>query len=79
CELTVADQIVTAPNGVAIIGTTNLAATMPQHASQLYSRNVYALLAPWVKDGEIVVDMSDDVAKGACVVANGTVLLGGST
>ncbi|MBV8371682.1 MAG: Re/Si-specific NAD(P)(+) transhydrogenase subunit alpha [Candidatus Eremiobacteraeota bacterium] len=79
CELTVADQIVTAPNGVAIIGTTNLAATMPQHASQLYSRNVYALLAPWLKDGEIVVDMSDDVAKGACVVANGTVLLGGST
>jgi len=78
CELTVADQIVASPNGVTIVGTTNLPSTMPSHASQLYSRNVYALLSPWLKDGAITIDMNDDVAKGACVVANGTVLLGGS-
>ena len=43
--------------------------TMPYHASQLYSRNVYALLSPWIKDGELTIDMDDDVAKGACVAA----------
>ena len=35
CELTVADRIVTSPNGVTIVGTTNLPSTMPNHASQL--------------------------------------------
>jgi NAD(P) transhydrogenase subunit alpha len=78
CELTVADQVITSPNGVTIIGTTNLPSTMPYHASQLYSRNVYALLSPWLRDGEVVVDMNDEVAKGACVAANGDVLIGGS-
>jgi NAD(P) transhydrogenase subunit alpha len=79
CELTVAEQVTASPNGVTIIGTTNLPSTMPYHASQLYSRNVYALLSPWLKDGEITVDMSDDVAKGACVTAGGNVTTGGRT
>ncbi len=78
CELTVTDQIVTSPNGVTIVGTTNLPSTMPYHASQLYSRNVFALLSPWLKDGEISIDMNDDVAKGACVAAGGRVLTGGN-
>jgi NAD(P) transhydrogenase subunit alpha len=78
CALTVADQIVTSPNGVTIVGTTNLPGTMPYHASQLYSRNVYALLSPWMKDGNLTVDMDDDVAKGACVAHQGAVAAGGS-
>jgi H+-translocating NAD(P) transhydrogenase subunit alpha len=78
CELTIADQVVTSSNGVAIVGTTNLPSTMPYHASQLYSRNVFALLSPWLKDGQLTVDMNDDVAKGACVAAGGNVLIGGS-
>lgn len=78
CELTVADEIVTSPNGVTIVGTTNLPSTMPYHASQLYSRNVFALLSPWLKDGDIHIDMNDDVAKGACVAADGRVTTGGT-
>jgi len=78
CELTVADQVVTSPNGVTIVGTTNLPSTMPYHASQLYSRNVYALLSPWLKDGDITVDMNDEVAKGACVATAGHTTIGGS-
>ncbi|MGA8533045.1 MAG: Re/Si-specific NAD(P)(+) transhydrogenase subunit alpha [Candidatus Tumulicola sp.] len=77
CELTVADQVVSSPNGVTVVGTTNLPSTMPHHASQLYSRNVYALLSPWLKDGVLTVDMNDDVARGACVAAGGKVLTGG--
>ncbi|MEO6834290.1 MAG: Re/Si-specific NAD(P)(+) transhydrogenase subunit alpha [Candidatus Tumulicola sp.] len=78
CALTVPDEIVTSPNGVTIVGTTNIPSTMPHNASQLYSRNVYALLSPWFKDGELAVDMNDDVAKGACVVYRGDALIGGS-
>jgi NAD(P) transhydrogenase subunit alpha len=78
CALTVADQTVTSPNGVTIVGTTNLPSTMPADASRLYSRNVYALLSPWIKDGNLEIDMSDDVAKGAVVARDGKVLLGGN-
>jgi len=79
CELTVADQIVTTPNGVTIVGTTNLPSTMPADASRLYSRNVYALLSPWIKDGALEIDMNDDVAKGAVIARDGSVLLGGQS
>jgi proton-translocating NAD(P)+ transhydrogenase subunit alpha len=78
CALTVTDEVVTSPNGVTIVGTVNLPSTMPYHASQLYSRNVYALLSPWLKDGELTVDMNDDVAKGACIASGGNALIGGT-
>ncbi len=77
CELTVADQVVTTPGGVTIIGTTNLPSTMPADASRLYSRNVHALLSPWIKDGALNIDMNDEVAKGAVIASAGQVLLGG--
>jgi NAD/NADP transhydrogenase alpha subunit len=79
CALTVPDEIVTAPNGVTIVGTTNLPSTMPADASRLYSRNVYALLSPWVKDGRLLIDPSDDVAKSAVVARDGNVLVGGAS
>ena len=78
CALTVPGEIVTTPNGVTIVGTTNLPSTMPNHASQLYSRNVFALLSPWIKDGTFAVDMNDEVAKGACITGTATPT-GGST
>src|SRR5581483_4645115 len=67
CASTVPDQIVTTPNGVTIVGTTNLPSTIPADASRLYSRNVFALLSPWIKDGALTIDPNDDVAKGAVV------------
>jgi NAD(P) transhydrogenase subunit alpha len=77
CALTVADEIVTSRNGVTIVGTTNLPGTMPADASRLYSRNVFALLSPWIKDGTLTIDPDDDVAKGAVIARDGNVLLGG--
>src|SRR5881628_1102462 len=50
CELTQAGQTV-AHNGVTIIGAVNLPATLPQHASQMYARNVSTFLGHLVKDG----------------------------
>jgi len=79
CALTVPDEIVTTGNGVTIVGTTNLPGTMPADASRLYSRNVYALLSPWIKDGTLTIDMDDDVAKGAVVARDGAALAGGAS
>ena len=79
CALTVADQIVTTPNGVTIVGTTNLPGTMPADASRLYSRNVYALLSPWIAEGRLTIDPEDEVAKGAVVARDGNALVGGAS
>jgi H+-translocating NAD(P) transhydrogenase subunit alpha len=57
--------------GVSIMSPLNLAATVPVHASQLYSRNVTAFLSLLVKDGELNIDMTDDVVGPACVTHQG--------
>jgi len=58
-------------NGVTIMAPTNLAATVPVHASQLYSRNVTAFLGLLIKDGELNIDMNDDVVGPSCVTHAG--------
>jgi NAD(P) transhydrogenase subunit alpha len=58
-------------DGVTIVAPTNLAATVPVHASQLYSRNVTAFLSPIIKDGELKLDMTDDVVGPSCVTHGG--------
>ena len=66
CELTEPGKEVVV-EGVTIAGPTNLAATMPYHASQLYSRNVTAVLMHLAPDGQLVVDFEDEITAGACV------------
>jgi proton-translocating NAD(P)+ transhydrogenase subunit alpha len=66
CELTRPGEIAD-EGGVTIVGTTNLPATMPTHASQLLSRNVAALLGLIVKDGALALDWEDEVVAGTCV------------
>ena len=73
CALTKADETVER-NGVTIIAPTNLAATVPVHASQLYSRNVTAFLTPIIKDGQLQIDMNDDVVGPSCVTHDGQVV-----
>jgi H+-translocating NAD(P) transhydrogenase subunit alpha len=58
-------------NGVTIMAPTNLPATVPVHASQLYSRNVTAFLSLLIKDGELNIDMNDDVVGPSCVTHAG--------
>jgi NAD(P) transhydrogenase subunit alpha len=53
--------------GVTIVGLTNLPSTVPQHASQLYARNVEALLAHLAPDGELALDWEDEITSGTCV------------
>jgi NAD(P) transhydrogenase subunit alpha len=66
CELTEPGKEVVR-EGVAIVGFTNLPSTMPLHASQLYARNVAALLHHLAPEGELVLDWDDEITAGACV------------
>jgi H+-translocating NAD(P) transhydrogenase subunit alpha len=66
CELTEPGEEVVR-EGVTIVGLTNLPSSMPAHASQLYSRNVTALLQHLAPDGELKLDFEDEITAGACV------------
>jgi NAD(P) transhydrogenase subunit alpha len=65
-----ADEIVER-DGITIMAPTNLPATVPVHASQLYSRNVTSFLNLLIKDGELHMDMNDDVVGPSCVTHEG--------
>ena len=58
-------------DGITIMAPTNLPATVPVHASQLYSRNVSSFLNLLIKDGELHIDMNDDVVGPSCVTHEG--------
>jgi NAD(P) transhydrogenase subunit alpha len=66
CELTRPGEVVV-ERGVTIVGLLNLPSTMPLHASQLYSRNVAALLGHLAPGGELNLDWSDEITAGTCV------------
>ncbi len=73
CAVSKPDQVVERA-GVAILAPLNLAATVPVHASQLYSRNVSAFLSLIIKDGELSIDMNDDVVGPSCVTHEGRIV-----
>lgn len=73
CALSKADEVVER-NGVTILAPTNLPATVPVHASQLYSRNITSFLTLLIKDGQLQIDMNDDVVGPSCVTHAGQVV-----
>jgi NAD(P) transhydrogenase subunit alpha len=75
CALTKPGEVSVA-HDVTIVGTTNLPSTMPYHASQLYSRNVYALLQLLIKDGALNLDLGDEIIKGTTLTKDGEILHG---
>ena len=66
CELTEPGRTVVR-HGVTIASPLNLPATMPEHASELYSKNLAALLELLIIDGVFAPDFDDEVVAGACV------------
>ncbi|MEM7526634.1 MAG: Re/Si-specific NAD(P)(+) transhydrogenase subunit alpha [Pseudomonadota bacterium] len=75
CELTQKDERIVTDNGVVIIGYTDFASRMATQASTLYSTNVRHMMDDLTpeKDGTPVVDMEDDVIRGALVTHQGEV------
>ncbi|WP_083899167.1 Re/Si-specific NAD(P)(+) transhydrogenase subunit alpha [Nocardia abscessus] len=66
CELTEPGQTVV-KHEVTIASPLNLPATMPEHASELYSKNIAALLESMLVDGKLAPDFSDQVLADSCV------------
>jgi NAD(P) transhydrogenase subunit alpha len=62
-------------NGVAIVGNSNLPATMPSDASKLYGKNILNFLnLILTKDGTIQLNWEDDLVKGACITHEGAII-----
>jgi proton-translocating NAD(P)+ transhydrogenase subunit alpha len=81
CELTEPGEVVER-HGVTLIGTLNLPAGMPLHASQMYARNIQAVLEHLVADGAVTLDFDDEITADAVVTHEGRVtsrLLQGAT
>jgi NAD(P) transhydrogenase subunit alpha len=70
CELTEPGKTVV-KHDVTIAAPLNLPATMPEHASELYSKNITALLDLLVTDGKLAPDFDDEVVAAACITRNG--------
>lgn len=60
--------------GVTIVGLTNLPSTMPYHASTMYSRNITAFLFNLWKDGQLHIDLNDEIVRGTLVTQNGEIV-----
>jgi H+-translocating NAD(P) transhydrogenase subunit alpha len=73
CELTQPGQTVR-HGEVTIFAPLNVPATIPVHASQLYSRNMTQFLKLLLAKGQLNLDMNDEIIKGACVAHNGEVV-----
>jgi NAD(P) transhydrogenase subunit alpha len=74
CELTEPGQTVVR-HEVKIVSPLNLPATMAEHSSQLFARNVQALLDLFVdEEGKLKLDFEDEIVKGACVVRDGEIV-----
>ena len=72
CELTKKDEIVN-HNGVIIDGTSNFPATMSVHASQLYAKNISSFVNYMVKEGELNLDLNDEIISGAMYTHKGEI------
>lgn len=73
CELTEPGEIVER-EGVTIIGTLNLPATIPVHASQMYARVIQNLLNLLIKDGQVDLNMEDEIFKGMVITRDGEIV-----
>lgn len=72
-EITEAGKTVVSANGVSVIGTVNLPASAPVHASEMYARNLYNFLELSLKDGALTLDWDDELIAKTCVTHAGEI------
>ncbi|MFN3984428.1 MAG: NAD(P) transhydrogenase subunit alpha [Rhodocyclaceae bacterium] len=56
---------------VLVIGPTHIASRMPVHASEMYAKNLFNFISPFIKDGTLVLDWGDEVMAGTCLTHDG--------
>src|SRR5699024_8960520 len=65
---------VTTEHGVTIVGTLNLPATLPVHASQMYGKVITNFIDLLINDGEINLDFEDEILAGMCITHDGEIV-----
>ena len=60
-------------NDVLVIGPVNIPSRMPVHASEMYAKNLFNFISPFIKDGALALDWDDEVMAGACLTHAGEV------
>ena len=73
CELTREGEQIVA-HGVTIMGSINLASTVPYHASQMYARNVATFLLHLVKDGKLQLNPEDEIVRDTLLTKGGEIV-----
>jgi NAD(P) transhydrogenase subunit alpha len=73
CELTQGDKTIV-EHGVTIMGPTNLPSTVPQTASQLYAKNVATFLLHLIKEGQLKLDMNDQITAETLLTQDGKIV-----
>src|SRR5207245_3941423 len=73
CELTRAKEVAV-EGGVTLIGTINLASTVPYHASQMYARNISAFLIHLFRNGKLRLASDDEITRETLVTRGGEVV-----
>ena len=73
CELTRTGEVAV-EGGVTLIGTINLASTVPYHASQMYARNISAFLIHLFRNGQLGLDSDDEITRETLVTRGGEVV-----
>jgi NAD(P) transhydrogenase subunit alpha len=73
CELTRPGETVEFA-GITILGPLNVPATIPYHASQMFAKNVTTFLSHLIKDGEVALDLSDEITAATMISRGGEVV-----
>ncbi|HEX8984459.1 MAG TPA: Re/Si-specific NAD(P)(+) transhydrogenase subunit alpha [Bryobacteraceae bacterium] len=73
CELTRPGETAV-ENGVSILGPVNLPAAVPYHASQMYSRNIVTFLAHLLKQGQLALDLADEITRETLITHAGEIV-----
>jgi len=72
CELTQADKTIV-EHGVTILGPTNLSSEIPQHASQMYAKNLVTFMLHLTKDQQLDIDLNDEIVRDTLAAKDGQV------
>ena len=72
CEVTEKDKVIS-HNNVIIDGTSNIPATMPVHATELYAKNISALVIYMTKENNLNFDMNDEIISGSTFTHQGKI------
>jgi H+-translocating NAD(P) transhydrogenase subunit alpha len=73
-EVSKPDETFVTGNGVTVVGAGNLPSLMPTSASSMYARNISALLLHLIKDGELVIDLTDEIQAGVVISHDGRIV-----